>query len=136
MGNDWGRTVVLVRDQDVALRFYREAFGARVIHDSTADGFRYLHLGIGAGGLWLIAADATSDDTVGRQTGGHPLGVIYVDDLELAVDSAVAAGSGVLKEPAEDATSRYAHVSDLDGNELVLVQLLEAADGGRRRTPI
>ena len=135
MGNEWGRTVVLVRDQDAALRFYREAFGARVIHDSTDDGFRYLHLSIGAGGLWLIPADPGSDDTVGRQTGAHPLGVIYVDDLELVVDSAVAAGSIVLKESAEDATARFVHVSDVDGNELVLVQLLGAADGARHRTP-
>src|SRR6478735_10894082 len=77
---DWGRTVVLVRDPDQSLRFYREAFGAHVIHDSTVNGFRYLHVSIGTGGLWLIAADERSADSVGRQTAGHPLGVVYVSD--------------------------------------------------------
>jgi predicted enzyme related to lactoylglutathione lyase len=128
---DWGRTVVLVRDQELSLRFYKEAFGAHVIHDSTADGFRYLHVGIGTGGLWLIAASDHSADSVGRQTAGHPLGVVYVTDVEATTDRAVAAGGVIMKELVADDTARYAHVSDISGNEIVLVQLLKANEGER-----
>ena len=123
--------MVLVRDPDQSLRFYREAFGAHVIHDSTVNGFRYLHVSIGTGGLWLIAADERSADSVGRQTAGHPLGVVYVSDVEATMGQAVRAGATIAKELVEDATARYAHVRDISGNEIVLVQLREAPEGQR-----
>ncbi|WP_114853670.1 glyoxalase/bleomycin resistance/extradiol dioxygenase family protein [Brachybacterium sp. YJGR34] len=126
---DWGRTVVVVRDQEASLRYYRDAFGAHILHDSTVNGFRYLHLGIGRGGLWLIAASEHSADAVGRQTGGHPLGVVYVSDVEATIERAVAAGAKVVKDLVADATARYAHVSDIDGNEIVLVQILVTDEG-------
>lgn len=97
--------------------FYQETFGARITHDSTADDFRYLHVDIGTRGLWLIAANEHSADSVGRQTAGHPLGGVYVSDVEATMDRAVAAGAAIMKELDADNTARYSHVSDNSGNE-------------------
>ncbi|NED93743.1 hypothetical protein G1H11_00250 [Phytoactinopolyspora alkaliphila] len=64
-----GRTVLLVEDQVEALDFYRDVLGFAVLHDSSADGYRYLHVGVDgqAGtGLWFMPAPGGSAD---RQAG-------------------------------------------------------------------
>jgi predicted enzyme related to lactoylglutathione lyase len=122
-----GRVVVLVRDYDVALAFYRAAFGARVLFDAPSPaGGRYLHLGFGdtaGSGMWLLQAGGEAAARVGRQTGGEPLAVFYTVDVPAAVARAAAAGAKVVRsvESADGAT--FAHVADLYGNVFVLVHL-------------
>lgn len=129
-----GRVVLLVHDYDVALDFYRAALGAEPIFDQpTPSGDRYLHLGLpgqaagdGAGppvGLWLLRATGDDAALVGRQAAGHPLLVLYTGDCDAAVERFVRAG-GSLRQPARtEAGARFAHVADLYGNELLLVQM-------------
>jgi hypothetical protein len=48
-----------------------------VLYDQTADGYRYLHVGVPGqetAGLWLMSATTGQErDLVGRQCGGQPL---------------------------------------------------------------
>jgi predicted enzyme related to lactoylglutathione lyase len=135
-----GRVVVLVRDYDAALAFYRAAFGARVLFDAPSpSGDRYLHLGFGAPtddpsadgapgvGLWLLRAGGEDAARVGRQTGGQPLAVCYTPDVRAAVARAKAAGATVVRPVAAADGAAFAHVADLYGNEFVLVELTPPA---------
>jgi predicted enzyme related to lactoylglutathione lyase len=140
----FGRLVVLVRDYDEALAFYRAAFGARVLFDAPSPaGDRYLHLGLGdewpgdeepeaaspGVGFWLLRATGDDASRVGRQTGGQPLAVLYATDLAAAVARVAAAGGAVVRPVRAADGARFAHVADLYGNEFVLVEL---ATGQRR----
>jgi len=126
-----GRLVVLVHDYDVALAFYRAAFGAEVLFDApTPSGDRYLHIGFGpeaGAGVWLLRAGGEAAARVGRQTGGEPLAVFYTPDVRAAVARAAAAGAEVVR-PVESADgASFAHVADVYGNVLVLVEFSPAA---------
>jgi predicted enzyme related to lactoylglutathione lyase len=122
-----GRVVVLVRDYEAALAFYRAAFGARVLFDAPSPaGGRYLHLGFGGesgAGLWLMRVGEADAGRVGRQTGGEPLAVFYTPDVEAAVARAKAAGATIVRAVDTAGGGSFAHVADLYGNEFVLVEL-------------
>ena len=129
----FGRLVLLVKDYDVAMRFYREAFGAVVLFDATSpDGQRYVHVGfeadrqrqdLPAAGFWFLRATGADASRVGNQSGGHPLAVLYTPDCAGAVRRFVSAG-GALRRPTHEADgAAFAHVADLYGNEFVLVQM-------------
>lgn len=128
MSNRWSRTVVLVRDYDEAIEFYREAFGFEVLFDGPGSGgFRLVHVGAEAeAALWLMKALPGDEHLIGRQTGGHPLGVIYVDDRDAALARLAGIGTVPSQPPSADEDSAWAHVRDLYGNEIVLVQLATA----------
>jgi predicted enzyme related to lactoylglutathione lyase len=129
-----GRVVLLVRDFDEALDFYRDALGAVPLYDQTVGSQRFLHVGFagsqaaGAGpgtlaGIWFLEPDADNEELVGRQAGGQPFLVLYTSDLDTALARFTGAG-GQVRKPAEDSQgARFAHVLDLYGNELVLVAL-------------
>ena len=121
----WGRTVILVDDYEKAERFYCDALGFEVVFDSgPATGQRYLHLGThGVASIWLLKASGASTERVGSQTGGEPLGVIYVDDLDEAMTRLRDFGVAITDEIGSDSDSRYVHVPDPYGNDLVLVEM-------------
>lgn len=134
----FGRMTVLIRDYDEALAFYAAAFGARAIHDRTApDGQRYLHVALSgssmeddtegafppAVGLWLLRASGAEEALVGRQTGGQPLAVLYTTNCATATRRAASAGAEVRRPLRTENGATFAHVADLYGNELVIVQL-------------
>lgn len=127
MGNRWGRTVVLVRDYAEAIAFYRDGFGFEVVFDGPgAGGFRLLHLGTGGEtGLWLMRVLPGDEQLVGNQTGGHPLGVVYVDDRDAVLARLAAIGTLPAQPPSGDEGSRWAHVNDLYGNQIVVVEMRE-----------
>lgn len=129
-----GRVVLLVRDYDEALAFYAAAFGAEPLHDSNGDDERYLHVGfprqpaaeaaVAPVGLWLLRARAAEERAlVGRQAGRQPFLVLYTNDCREAVDRVARAGGGVRREVRTEAETTFAHVLDLYGNEIVLVEL-------------
>jgi catechol 2,3-dioxygenase-like lactoylglutathione lyase family enzyme len=121
-----GRVVLLVHDQQDALAFYRDVLGFTVLHDEEADGLRYLHLGsagLDGPGVWVLPAGSDEDRAlVGRQAGGHPLLVLYADDLDALRDRLRAADVEVWAE-REDAGTRSLHLRDAVGNILVAAQL-------------
>jgi catechol 2,3-dioxygenase-like lactoylglutathione lyase family enzyme len=122
-----GRTTLLVRDQDEAARFYRDAFGFQLLHDEVLpNGFRAMHIGPpeqSPVGLWLMPG---ADDRVGRQTEGEPFLILYTDDLASDLERLAAirvhpARGGPIHDPERGES--YAHIADLYGNEILLVQL-------------
>ncbi|WP_404952791.1 VOC family protein [Streptomyces sp. 147326] len=124
-----GRTVVLVADAEAALAFYRDVLGFVVLHDRTADGYRYLHIGLPGPtgrpsvGLWLMpAATARERDLIGRQCGGQPMLVLYTDDVRRTGAHLRALGVRVWNERVGDA-GRSLHFADLYGNVIVAAQL-------------
>ena len=122
-----GRLVVLVRDYDEALAFYRAAFGATVIFDAPiASGGRYLHLGFGGTpgvGVWLMRASDGDAGRVGKQTGGEPMAVFYTTDVRAALGRAEAAGAAVVRPLQAADGAHFTHVADLYGNVFLLVEL-------------
>lgn len=131
-----GRVVLLVRDYDEALEFYRAALGAETLYDETTEeGQRFLHVGLPGQqavhaelspptvGLWFLHATGADAGLVGRQAGRHPFMVLYTPHCATTVERILAAGGGLRQEEREDGGARFAHVADLYGNELVLVQL-------------
>lgn len=126
-----GRMVLLVRDYDEALRFYRDALGFVPLHDETTpDGQRFLHVGLPAQaggppvGLWFLTPAPGDEDRVGRQAGGQPLLVMYTDDCGEAVARLQALGVRFKRLPAAQGGSVFAQFYDLYGNEIVLVELM------------
>lgn len=131
-----GRVVLLVRDYDEALDFYRSALGAETLYDETDDGGqRFVHVGLPGQqdvhaelspptvGLWFLRATGEDAAAVGRQAGGHPFLVIYTPNCAASVTRFVEAGGELRRPEREEGGARFAHVADLYGNELVLVQL-------------
>ncbi|MCX4390092.1 VOC family protein [Micromonospora peucetia] len=125
-----GRLVVLVDDPDAALAFYQGVLGFRVLHDQTADGYRYLHVGVPGQetvGLWLMTATSDRErELIGRQRGGQPLLVLYTEDLDAVREHLCRHGVRVWNE-REDADSRSLHLADLYGNVIIVAQLPESA---------
>lgn len=127
-----GRTVLMVRNYDEAVEFYRDRLGFQVIFDQTLEGgYRAVHIGLESQpgvGLWLMrASNQTSEARVGNQTGGEPLLVLYTSDCRAACAKLERRGVRILERPAEDVSSVFAHFADLYGNRIVLVELREEA---------
>ena len=125
-----GRITLLVREYEPALAFYRDKLGFRVLHDSKSpNGGRYLHIGIAAQheesavGLWLMEAKGADQILVGRQAGDQPFLVLYTDDCEATIRQMQAAKVEIRKPPDSRDGATFAHVADLYGNEIVIVEL-------------
>ncbi|WP_079125146.1 VOC family protein [Streptomyces lushanensis] len=125
-----GRVVVLVGDPDAALAFYQGVLGFRVLHDRTADGYRYVHVGVPgqeAVGLWLMTATGERErGLIGRQCGDQPLLVLYTADLDAVREHLREHGVRTWNE-REDEDSRSLHLADLYGNVIIVAQLSEPA---------
>jgi catechol 2,3-dioxygenase-like lactoylglutathione lyase family enzyme len=124
--------MLLVRDYDEAIDFYREKLGFEVIFDRVLDnGFRAVHIGPPAGadaGLWLSEARGEERQArLGNQSGGGPFLVMYTSDCRAATAELEARGVRVLSQPREEPGSIFAHIADLYGNEIVLVELRKGA---------
>lgn len=120
-----GRLVVPVSDHEAALDFYRDVLGFAVLHDESADGYRYLHLNVPGQesvGLWLMHA---GDADAGRRPGAsadRPLLVLYTDDLDRA-GARLHAHDVRVWGRREDSGSRSLHFADPDGNVIVVAQV-------------
>jgi catechol 2,3-dioxygenase-like lactoylglutathione lyase family enzyme len=123
-----GRMVVLVDDPEAALTFYRDVLGFEVLHDTTADGLRLLHVGLvgqADAGLWLLEPQSDEEHRlVGRQSGEEPLLVLYTADLDAVLtvlrDHDVEHWAG-----RETGPGRSVHFEDVVGNVIVAAELPE-----------
>jgi len=118
-----GRQVMLVRDYDEALAFYRDKLGFETIVDMQAGERRYVHLqlptqkGIG----FLKAETEEQRSRFGRQTAGQPCAVIYADDFHATHYELASRGVCFTREPREESGAFFAQFEDLSGNEFVLL---------------
>lgn len=128
-----GRTTLLVRDYDAALKFYCGTLGFDIIFNQTAaNGQRYVHIGLPtqAGdppvGLWLHKPSSAEErDLIGRQAGEHPFLVLYTDDCAGTAEELAASGIRFTEAIQRQGDSSFAQFEDLYGNRLVLVELHE-----------
>lgn len=125
-----GRTTLLVRNYDDAVAFYRDHLGFVVLHDDTAEtGQRYLHIGVPgqAGdppvGLWLLLASERDSAIVGRQAGDQPFLVLHTEDCEATIAQLQGKGVVIRRPPVTSGGATFAHIADLYGNGIVIVQL-------------
>jgi uncharacterized protein len=125
-----GRTTLLVRNYDDAVAFYRDQLGFVVLHDDTAEtGQRYLHIGVPgqAGdppvGLWLLLASERDSAVVGRQAGDQPFLVLYTEDCVATIARLENTGVVIRRPPVTSGGATFAHIADLYGNVVVIVQL-------------
>ncbi len=129
-----GRTVLVVRDYDEAVRYYREKLGFEVLFDQViGDGYRSVHIGLPSQpgvGLWLKLADSDATRArLGDQSGdGGPFLVLYTSDCRATCAELERRGVRVLRPPAEEPGSIFAHIADLYGNHIVLVELKGGQD--------
>lgn len=127
-GRTLGRMVLLVRDYEEALAFYRDRLGFKTLFDRQVGERRFLHLHLPGQtdmGLWLLRAETPEQlQRVGRQTAGQPCAVLYCRDLA-AEYRRLREEQGIefLREPAQADGAAFAHFLDPYGNEFVLVQL-------------
>lgn len=123
-----GRTVLIVRDYDEAVRYYSDKLGFTVIFDGQVEkGYRAVHIGLpgqSGVGLWLKQAeDPATEALVGKQSGGGPFIVFYTSDCRAACAELEGKGVKILYQPVEEQGSVFAHFADLYGNQMVLVEL-------------
>jgi catechol 2,3-dioxygenase-like lactoylglutathione lyase family enzyme len=123
-----GRTVLLVRDLDEALGFYKEKLGFEIIFDGEiGDGYRALHVGPKTHrnvGIWLIKSESPEQQAlIGRQTGGQPFMVFYTDDCRATYEELKNKGVEFEGDPVEGEDDVTVFFKDLYGNRFVLVQL-------------
>ncbi|WP_444886767.1 VOC family protein [Microbulbifer sp. JMSA008] len=125
--NTIGRLVILVRDYEEAITFYRDKLGFEVFIDSEAPPLRFVHLRLPEQkdmGIWLLQASSNSQlDQVGRQTAGQPCAVIYTEDFDNEYKRLINNGVKFTKPRTSDSNAEFAHFEDLYGNEFILVQL-------------
>ncbi|MCD0501448.1 VOC family protein [Bordetella petrii] len=117
-----------VDDLDRAIQFYRDAFGLEVTRRFGGDGAELM----GAGAPLYLLRKAQGSRPAGTVAGGRdyarhwtPVHLDFVvDDVDAAVESAVAAGAS-LENPAQThAWGRIAHLSDPFGHGLCILQFL------------
>lgn len=127
-----GRTVLLVRDHNEALDFFRGKLGFAVIFDGEVNGgYRALHVGPKKHpnvGLWLMEAGTPEQMAlVGKQTAGQPFMVFYTDDCQATYEELKARGVQFEGEPKENENAVVVFFLDLYGNRFVLVELRDTS---------
>ena len=128
MENIIARTVILVRDYEEALLFYRENFGFTPLFDQESpDGLRLLHIGCPTqkgSGIWFIKASGSEQQAaVGRQAPGQPLLVIYTPSIGRIYERLLQNKVKVRMERHGDTVHPNLHCYDLYGNEIVVVEM-------------
>jgi len=123
-----GRIVILVKDYDDALTFYKENLGCKVIVDFITDNDqRFLQVGFGddkSTGIWFLKADNDEQlEKVGHQSAGQPMMVLYTDSIKKIHKHLVDNQVNIIKQPVDTPEFTFFHFLDLYGNEIVIVEL-------------
>ena len=106
------------RDQDVALSFYTEKLGFRVITDQPFDDKqRWIELGIGTSDtrFVLFTPDGQED-----RIGGFFAGALACDNVQATYRQLKARGVEFASEPQKQPWGEFAIMRDPDGNQFVL----------------
>jgi uncharacterized glyoxalase superfamily protein PhnB len=112
----------MVRGADRAIEFYKKAFGAELLDRMTGpDGKSVVHAQIRIGDSFMFLGDEIPGMGSGapEKYGGSPASLhLYVEDVDEAMDRAVAAGAQV-RMPVEDMFwgDRYGKIVDPFGYE-------------------
>jgi catechol 2,3-dioxygenase-like lactoylglutathione lyase family enzyme len=126
-------TSVFVKDQNEALRFYTETLGFEIRTDATADGYRWLTVGLKDQPdleLVLMALkptgflDAEDIRTLTQLQEGGKLGggVLKTDDIHKTYKELTAKGVEFLMPPTEQSYAIEAVFKDNSGNWFSLTQ--------------
>ena len=126
-----GRMTLLVHDLDAAKTFYGKGLGFATLFDGLVGpppGLRTVHMGphgLRGAGIWLMQSDQPELSAAARaQVAGEPSLVLYTDDLDADLARLRTLMVEPVQGPESDETgSRFAHLLDPAGNEIVLVQL-------------
>jgi uncharacterized glyoxalase superfamily protein PhnB len=119
-----GYPYLRVHDADAAIAFYRRAFDAEESFRLTEPGGRVGHAELRIGSLNLMLSDEYPDSGIvgPRSLGGTSFAIhLHVDDVDAAVDRAVAAGASVVR-PLKDQFygERSGTLRDPFGHEWIL----------------
>src|SRR5258708_35916899 len=120
-----------VRNARAAIAFYGAAFGARqMLLIEERDGrIGHATLGIGPAEIYLADEHPEFESVVGPETlGGTSVTLdLEVDDVDLAVDRAVAAGATLIRPPDHPASGVQAgKVRDPFGHVWLITRIIEA----------
>jgi len=120
-----------VRNARAAIAFYGAAFGARqMLLVEERDGrIGHATLGIGPAEIYLADEHPEFESVVGPETlGGTSVTLdLEVDDVDLAVDRAVAAGATLIRPPEHPASGVQAgKVRDPFGHVWLITRIIEA----------
>jgi PhnB protein len=101
------------------MEFYQRAFGARVLASYPQEDGRIGHaeLAIGDDGLFMLADEYPEIGMSGPKGAWSVLVHLYVDDLEVAVGRAVAAGARVVRDTKEP---RHVNLVDPFGHQWIV----------------
>ena len=102
-----------VTDVDVALAFYRVAFGAE---EAFRVGAQLVFVRLGGGEVVGLDGRPHAE----RAANHFGLKLAQGEDLDLAAETIVSAGGSVLERGEHEAGSPYAYVADPDGNVIEL----------------
>jgi catechol 2,3-dioxygenase-like lactoylglutathione lyase family enzyme len=126
MGIRLGTVTLLVRDQDEAIGWYREALGFELAEDSKLDrGRRWVRLRAGDGGADLLLAKPSTEEqewALGRAAGGRIAYFLETDDFDSMLVRMRRYGVRLLEEPRTEAYGRVVKFADLYGNGWDLIQ--------------
>jgi PhnB protein len=85
-----------------AIEFYGVAFGAEELFRIARPDGRVLHAEVSIGSTVFMVGDVEPPFTAPTQVGGSTVGLhVFVDDVDLLGDQAVAAGAELLQEPTD-----------------------------------
>jgi PhnB protein len=125
-----------VRNAEQALEFYKNAFGAEVLHVAHMPDGKVMHASLRIGGSMLMLNDEFPDyGTLSPlSTGGSAVTIhIYTDNVDAAFNRAVSAGAqvkmpladqfwgdryGVVADPFGHKWSLGAHIKDMSPEEM------------------
>lgn len=120
------RITLLVNDQDVALKYYTDVLGFRLIEDTyVSPSKRWLVVAPAGdspcGFLLSLAGDDQQRSRVGNQTGGKVLLVLETDDFMNDVKRLVEKGVRIVRGPVTEPWGEVVVFEDLYGNKWDLV---------------
>lgn len=111
---------VYVRDQEQALRFYREVFGFEVLTDVPVgddSDERWIEVKLPDDSIRLVLSTETAAEYFDESIGGWTNIIFAVDDVEAEVRRMEVAGAVVVEEPTRLDWGDWAVVADPDGNQ-------------------
>ncbi|MFM2206843.1 MAG: hypothetical protein RL213_818 [Bacteroidota bacterium] len=119
--------VLLVRDQEEALRFYRDKLGFFLSEDTmVTPSKRWITLlpteGAVTGIVLAQAKGEEQDNRAGNQTGGKVLMVLHTQSFEEDVEMLRSKGIRIVRGPSHEPWGKVVVFSDLYGNLFDLVQ--------------